>query len=229
MQLSSWMSCSKKQGDEIGMEIEKIQMPKERAKAEWKKYNELIKKRHDKYLEDMKKCMYQLSQGNALIDINKVMEKAGVTKNYEPKLAIARADWKEAHFHKKDSGRGFFAGSDRSWFKKSDDDIDLPPETFCQWIRIKDDIQMKDGTTRKADSRWDIQTPQIKTKVPIIPARLIPEGQLSEYYILWEVKEWENLPEQKDPILLKRITENLFVILGAWEVTALEQSIISGR
>jgi len=175
--------------------------------------------------------MYQLSQGKALIDINKVMEKAGVTKNYEPKLAIGKADWKEAHFHKKDSGRGFFSGSSKNWFTKSDGDIDLPPETFVQWLRGKQEINLKDGTVGKIDNaaEWAIPKAQIKTKVPIIPAQLMPEGKLSEYYILWEVDNWEELPKQDDPLLLKRITENLFVILGAWDVTALEQSIISGR
>ena len=165
------------------MEIEKIQMPKERAKAEWKAYNTIIKKKHDKYLVDMKKCMYQLSQGKALIDINKVMEKAGVTKNYEPKLAIARADWGQVYFHKKDSGRGFFSEASKNWYVKSAGDVDLPPQTFVEWIRVKDDVTMKDGTTRKADSRWYIQTPQIKTKVPIIPTQLMPEGELNGYYI----------------------------------------------
>lgn len=211
------------------MEIEKIQMPQEKAKAEWKIYNDLIKKRHDKYLEDMKKCMYQLSQGRALIDIYKVMEKAGVNKTYQPRLAIARADWKEVFFTKKDSGRGFFAGDSKDWYDKSKGEIDMPPETFCQWLRIKDDITMSDKSIRKAERRWDIETPKIKTKVPIIPAQLMPEGELSEYYILWEPKTWEELPEQKDPLLLKRITENLFVILSAWDVTELEQSIISSR
>lgn len=211
------------------MDIEKIQMPKEKAKIEWKAYNTLLKKKHEKYLEDMKKCMYQLSQGKALIDINKVMEKAGVTKNYQPKMAIARADWTEVIFHKKDSGRGFFSEGNNNWYIKSNGDIDMPPETFIHWLREKDDITMADKSIRKADSRWKIQTPEIKTKVPIIPIHLMPEGKLSEYYILWEVEKWEDLPKQDDPLLLKRITENLFVILGAWDVTELEQSIISGR
>lgn len=213
------------------MEIEKIQMPKEKAKEEWKAYNKLIKKRHENYLEEMKKCMYQLAQGKALIDINKVMEKAGVNKTYEPKLAIARADWKECHFHKKDSGRGFFSGWSRDWYLKSDGDVDMPPETFVQWLRGKKDLELTDGTKHKVDnnSQWAIPNAQIKTKVPIIPATLMPEGDLSNYYILWEVDKWEELPKQDDPLLLKRITENLFVILSAWDVTELEQSIISGR
>ena len=213
------------------MDIDKIQMPKEKAKEEWKAYNQIIKKKHNKYLEDMKKCMYQLSQGRALIDINKEMEKAGLTKNYEPKLAIGRADWKETFFHKKDSGRGFFAGASRDWYVKSDGDVDLPPETFAQWLRGQKQVDLKDGRVGKVDnpSEWAIPKAQIKTKVPIIPAQLMPEGKLSEYYILWEVEKWEELPKQDDPLLLKRITENLFVILSAWDVTELEQSIISGR
>ena len=121
------------------MEIEKIQMPKERAKVEWKIYNDLIKKRHDKYLEDMKTSMYHLSKGRELIDIYKVMEKAGVNKNYQPKLAIARADWTVAFFVKKDSGRGFFANKDNSWSTKSDGNIDLQPETFMGWPRKNSD------------------------------------------------------------------------------------------
>ncbi len=211
------------------MEIEKIQMPKDKAKAEWKKYNELIKKRHEKYLEEMKKCMYQLSQGKALIDLYKVMEKAGVTKDYQPKLAIARADWKEVYFVKTDSGRGVFtAERDRGWAIKSDGDVDLQPHTFMEWPREKESIKTDTGT-KQADVSWSIASKNIKTRVPIIPAQLIPEGNLSGYYILWEVKNWEDLPETKDPLLLKRITENLFVILGAWDLTDLEQSIISGR
>lgn len=211
------------------MELQKIQMPVEKAKVEWKIYNDLIKKRHDKYLEDMKNCMYQLSQGKELIDINKVMEKAGLNKSYQPKLAISRADWNEVIFNKKDSGRGFFSLNQSTWYSKSNGDIDLPPETFTEWPRTKDDITMADKTTRKAENKWQIQTPNIKTKVPIIPGSLVPEGSLTGFYILWEVEKWEDLPKQDDPILLKRITENLFVILSAWDVTDLEQSIISGR
>ena len=203
------------------MEIEKIQMPKDRAKAEWKIYNILIKKRHDKYLEEMKNCMYQLSQGKSLIDIYKVMEKAGVNKNYQPRMAISRADWKEVYFTKTDEGRGCFTNKGSDWASKSEGDIDLQPRTFMQWVRSKDN----DGK----DISWNIANQKCKTKVPIIPAHLMPEGNLTVYYILWEVQRWEDLPEQKDPLLLKRITENLFVILSAWEVTALEQSVISGR
>lgn len=212
------------------MELKKIQMPKEIAKEEWKRYNDLLKKRKDKYLEDMKKAMYQLKEGHELIDLYVVMEKTGLNKEQQPKLAIARADWTSVFFVKKDSGMGFFTGKDnRSWHQDSEGDISLPPNTFMQWARLTDDITMSDKSVRKAERRWDIANERLKTKVPIIPSSLDPEENLEGYYILWEVKEWQNVPPPKDdPILLKRITQNLFVILGAWEVTDLEQSVISG-
>lgn len=214
------------------MELEKIQMPKEKAKEEWRKYTELIKKRKEKYLEDMKKCMFELAKGKELIDIYKVMETAGINKNYQPKLAISRADWKEVQFCKKDDGRGFFSNPNRSgygdWSIRSEGDIDLQPHTFVTWQRVKESRTDTKGNNINVDG-WGIANDKCKTKVPIIPVQLMPEGNLRNYYILWEVKEWEDLPETKDPLLLKRITENLFVILGAWDLTPLEQSIISGR
>lgn len=197
-------------------------MPKEKAKEEWKLYNNLIKKRHDAYLKDMKNCMYQLSQGKALIDIYKVMEKIGVNKTYQPKLAIARADWRKVYFNKRDQGRGFFSDAQNLHPSLSNGDIDLIPETFMHWKRNLD------TQGRPNNAEWGISNRTIFTKIPLIPAQLIPDGALSNYYILWEVDLWADLPKTDDPLLLKRITENLFVILAAWDVTNLEQSIISG-
>ena len=210
------------------MELEKITMPKEVAKEEWKKYNDLLKKRKDQFLKDMKKSMYELSKGNELIDIHKIMGKIGVNKDIQPKMAIARADWKSVHFTKRDSGRGFFSEQDSDdWGRSSNGDISLPPETFMQWPRLKKELKTTERTYQIDD--WNIANQKMRSKVPIIPSNLMPEGDLKGYYILWEVDAWENLPPKKDdPILLKRITENLFVILGAWDVTELEQSIING-
>lgn len=194
-----------------------IKMPKDQAKEEWQKYVDLLKERKEKYLETMKKAHYEMKQGNELLDIYKVMKITGLSDKNEPKLAIARADIKEVIFCKKDSGTGSFEmeeGWNRSGWKT---DINLPQKTF--------DVHWE----RQGESQWQIKKSKIKTAVPIIPAELVPKGDLKNYYILWEPLEWEELPETKDPILLKRISENLFVILGSWDLTPLEQSIIRGN
>lgn len=201
------------------LEKAKITMPKEKAKEEWKKYVELLKKRKEKYLEIMKKAHYEMKKGNELIDIYKVMKESGLNDKDEPKLAISRADRKEVIFCRKDSGTGSFEmeeGWNRAAWKT---DINLPQKTFnIHWER-------EEGKTQE----WSINKQKIKTKVPILPAELIPEGDLKNYYILWEPLEWEELPETKDQILLRRISENLFAILGCWDLTELEQSIIRGN
>ncbi len=201
--------------------VEKIIVPKEQAKIEWRKYCELLKKRQDRHLKIMKESMYFAKQGKALLNVYEVMKKAGLNKNNEPRLAIARADINEVLFRKKDTGTGIFEmeqGYSRSGWST---DVDLPQETFkVHWKRQTNE----DGI----ESRWQIENEKIKTKVPLIPADLMPEGDLKNYYILWEVKSWEMLPEVKDPFLLKRISQNMFVILGAWDITELERAIVGG-
>jgi len=199
-------------------EIPKITMPKEQAKEEWKKYCNVLKKRKEKFLKIMKDAHYQMKEGRELIDIYKIMKETGLNENNEPKLAISRADLKTVYFEKRDTGTGMF-GTDTSYgnVEWNKDRIELPQKTFdVHWAR-------------EGEDRWNIANKIVKTKVPIVPVEILPEGDLSNYYILWETDEWEEIPETKDPILLKRISENLFAILGVWDLTELEQSIIRGN
>ncbi|KKN17019.1 hypothetical protein LCGC14_0970270 [marine sediment metagenome] len=199
----------------------KIKMPKEKAKEEWRKYVELLKRRKEKYFETMKKAHYELKQGRELIDVYKIMKEAGLNDLNEPKLAIARADISELVFKRRDEGTGNFE-MEQGWNRKDwKTDIELPQNTFS--------IHWKRETNKGVESQWRLDKEKITTKVPIIPVELVPEGDLKNYYILWEPSEWQELPETKDPVLLKRISQNLFVILGSWDLTELEQSIILGR
>lgn len=200
--------------------VQKIIIPEEQAKQEWKKYCELLKTRKDKHLKIMKESMYWAKKGKALIDVYETIQKAGLNKSNEPRFAIARADINQVRFEKRDTGSGNYL-MEEGWNRGGwNTDVNLPQKLFkIQWER-----NLKpDGTPD-----WGIKDKVLRAKVPIIPAELMPEGDLKNYYILWEVKEWEKLPEVKDPFLLKRISENMFVILGAWDITELERAIIGG-
>jgi hypothetical protein len=69
----------------------------------------------------------------------------------------------------------------------------------------------------------------VETNVPVVPARLLkPLGEnLERFYILWEVKHWKAAPE-RDPTLLKRITDNMFAVFAVWNIIDLERSIVKG-
>lgn len=199
--------------------IKKITMPKEQAKEEWKKYCKLLEDRKEKFLKVMKDSMYHVKEGRDLIDVYQAMAQAGLSEKGEPRLAICRADQRECVFEKKDTGTGSF-GFKISYnsLDYNKDRVELPQNTFKghHWAR-------------EDKSQWNIAKKLLKTKVPLIRVELVPDGSLENYYILWEVKEWEELPEaKKDPFLLKRISENLFAVLGAWEVTELEQAVMRG-
>lgn len=209
---------------EILKDLPKITLPKDQAKEEWEKYLKVLKTREEKFLKIMKDAHYQMSKGKELIDIYKIMNEVGLNENNQPRLAIARADLKEVHFEKRDEGAGRFGTSEQynSVQASAKDMIELPQKTFdIHWERRNKEQNLS--------VNWNIKNKIIKTKVPIVPLELLPKGSLSNYYILWEAKVWEDLPETKDPILLKRISENLFAILGCWDLTDLEQSILRGR
>ena len=198
------------------IKVPKISMPEDQAKEEWKKYNLLLKTRKEKYLTTMKDAMYHMKKGKELIDVYLITKKFGLNKKGLPRVAISRADIPELFFRKRDTGSGRFE-MESGWNRKGwQSDIELPQETYdIHWAR--------DG-----NSQWQISKEVVKTKVPRVPIEIMPDGNLKNYYILWEVKEWEDVPDAKDPLLLKRISQNLFVILGTWDVTPLEQSIMRG-
>ena len=200
-------------------EIVKHKMPKEQAKEEWKKYCEVLRKRKDKFLKVMKDAMYQMKEGRELIDVYELMKKFGLSEKNKPVFAIARADITEVYFEKLDEGSGSFQ-MEQGWNRTGwNTDVNLPQKIFdVHWDRVDE----------KSDMAWNIKDKKMQTKVPIIPVELIPDGDLKNYYILWEVVDWEDLPPPKDPILLKRISENLFAVLGCWDVTELERSVMRG-
>lgn len=198
--------------------VEKIMIPEEQAKEEWKKYCELLKERKEKFLKVMKDSFYHAKEGRALINIYDVMRKAGLNEKNEPKLAIARADLNKVIFRKRDTGSGIFEMGE-GWNRSFRFDVELTQGIFdIQWPR-KDE---------KSNASWNIKDERITAAVPNVPAQLMPKGSLENYYILWEVDEWKKMPKPKDPFLLKRISQNMFVILGAWDLTELEVAIMEG-
>lgn len=59
-------------------------------------------------------------------------------------------------------------------------------------------------------------------QVPLIPPAIRPGNtQLRHYWILWEA-DWKEAP--RDPMLLKRLSGDLYVVLATWDLTDLERA-----
>lgn len=203
------------------MDVKKITISKEEAKQEYEKYLEIVKVHKERIYEDLKKAYHALSQGNQVIDIFTAFKKTGVNEQGEPKLAISLAGEREVFFHKQDGGAGRFSDRESRW-NGTIADVALPDGTFKRW-----------ETEKATYGGLRIKRQSIVTKVPPVPAEFVPErGNLNNYYVLWEVDEWvesEAVAAAKDPILLRRINANTFIVFAAWDLTPVEQSIMRGR
>ncbi|MCK5019117.1 MAG: hypothetical protein KAS32_18800 [Candidatus Peribacteraceae bacterium] len=205
------------------MDVATISMPKKEAEKAYKEYLAIVKTRKEEYVEDLKKVYHALKEGKKVIDIYDAFKKTGVNEEGDPKLAIAMADKKEVWFFKEDGGAGIF--SKDKWRDEYVVDVRLPGDTFPRWKMIKSPHAYMKGERV-------IKRQKITTKIPIVPAHLMPKGNLGNYYILWEVDEWkeEDVPvAAKDPFLLKRINANTFIVFAAWDLTEVEQIVMKGQ
>lgn len=198
------------------MDIETFGASKEEANRLWKDYVEACKNNpKDKFLQDMKKVYNQLRQGRKVVDINTVFQRSGLTFNGEPRLAIALATEKKVIcIYQQDGTVKFLNTHAQSWdtsVHKKDVVIkgifpEIPKEKVPQFRREL----------------------TLETVVPKIPASIRPGGNLENYYVLWEVDEWKMIPP-RDPYLLRRINNNVFVVVAGWDLSELERAVMKGR
>lgn len=93
-----------------------------------------------------------------------------------------------------------------------------------------DQIHFDDSEHR--NSRNVIKWPDFKSCkshraiVPLIPVHLRPADHLERYHILWEA-DWVRVPV--DPMLLRKIGADAWLVVAAWDLTAVEQAVLAGR
>jgi len=209
------------------MDAKNIEMTEEEAKKAYDEYSHLVKDREEEHLEILKKCTYHLSQGRKLLNVYDVIKDGGVFENGEPKLAIGRADWGKVVFTKHKGKSGIFADHkvSQNWGGRKEH-INLPNDYFENGWEI---AEHRDGKVYS----WSSPIREcINSPIPIIPAVLTPKGKLNNYYILFEVDEWIEGSGRRmvdvDPLLLRRLSDNMFVVLAVWDVSPLEQAILEG-
>lgn len=200
-----------------------------KAREKHKEYLELMKTNPSDQARIMKRAYYALSQGNQVIDLYEAFQFAGKHEDDKPKLGIARAHLKKVVFAKRRNGAGaFFTRGAWEWFGDSwgangNAQVALPPGTWTPW----------EDKHWKTKNRWGTMSSfnAVETLVPTVPAKHHPAAKLERYFILWEVEAggWSHLPiPPGDPMLLQRISPNLFVVHATWDLTRLEKAVLKG-
>ena len=188
--------------------VEEITVTKSEARAKYREYRAAAERQPLPYLKELKDAYNQLRRGHGVIDVFKAFRNCGTTEDgLGPKLAIYPATETKCWFQRERLGGGKFCWSRASRNHKNI--IELAAGTFPEWT---------------STDYWTM----VSCPVPIVPPHLLPRAELSNFHILWEVEKW-NLEAPRDPLLLRRISTNLFAIVARWDLTELERAVIAGR
>jgi hypothetical protein len=146
-----------------------------------------------------------MKAGTRLIHLPNVIREGGWTKEWLPKLAVARASDKQVTFVCGDSP--YFQGD--------------------PWMQIKPTPNIFPAEVRNTEWRKNHSYPNRATAlVPAVPPNLRPDD-LAKYHILWEA-EWK-FQAPGDPILLSQVNDDMYAIVAQWDLTPLEQRILESR
>lgn len=180
------------------MDVPTIVIPKEIALEKLQEYSHIQTDKRLKEDTELRR-LYKWATEYPLIDVAQALKETGLRENFHPKLALAKADWAVCHYSYYDNA---YSSSGRYYTKKYA--IKLPQGTYHRhgnWLNLNVDV-------------------------PHIPPHLRPDDSLEKYHILFEVKEWNVYPT--DPFLLKQISGWMFAVIGEWDLTELEQKLLSG-
>lgn len=167
----------------------------------------------------------EMAKGQRILNIQSVLQAAGLNKQQLPVLAIGRADWKEAVLttRQRYSVQHYFLFSRDRWGGSTDGrgnyrygDIEVPLRTFT--------ANLQNQEWRKSNN---LPTLPATALLPSIPPHLRPKGDLAEYYILWEA-EWK-ATAPVDPLLLKHVAGFIYTVVAQWDLTPIERSVLEGR
>lgn len=191
--------------------------PVAEAKVALREYQDALKQRHDDELAEVMLGLRQLVKGNALVRLSDSLKAAGVDEEGMPRLAICRADEKWCRVEMRRDGGATFRG-----YKTEGWNGDQDHRSLLRRVRVA-----QDTFSRHDKDLWNHPSRNRRAVVPIVPPAYRPKFALSNYHILWEA-EWQAFPPV-DPMLLKRISGDLFAVVAQWDLTDLERAVLGGR
>lgn len=191
------------------------------ARQKYREYRDAVASPEGTSLDvEMMHAYHQLGMGRKVISLNKAMEFAGCTAKGQPTLAVANATARTVWFVR-----------DAGWIHDDRGDWKHPASSFVSdrsqnpaWRKPDARRRSKTGTFRFHRSLFPNATSrEITAKVPAVPPSKRPKAELSNYVVLWEAN-WEEAPQ--DPYLLRRVTDDLFVVLAEWSLTNVERLVM---
>ncbi len=197
------------------MNLSTIELPKDEAERHWREYADAVRATRSDEDAALAEGYKALSEGRALISLQRAITEGGCLPNNLPRLAVGpvRSEW--CYVERRQNGSVTFRPTDRGWARSTR----LPPDTLprCEYSDLP-------GSSWERGS-W-------RAMVPIVPPEHRPKGapRMTRYHVLWEVDEWQVAPRPPgDPALLKHLRGDLWMLLATWDLTDLERAVLSQR
>jgi hypothetical protein len=200
------------------MNVMTITMAPQKAREKLQAYKAALARYANEEYEAAAQGYEALAAGHALLDLDEIFRAAPQDALGRPRLAIARADRPRVRFGLQDGQHtvGIF-----------DSATNRMPRTYVGSLVVR--VPYVDDPVKKADI-WKTVGHAL---VPLTPPDVYAGRALGERYVLWEVEQWAERPvtskPDRDPYLLKHLAGSLYVVEGAWDLTALERAITNGR
>lgn len=196
------------------MDLATIEMPRAEARKLFLDYRRAVRERQNDEDAAIMRGYRALSQGMQVINIRDAFEAAGFDEKGLPRIALARADEKFLDCTKNWDARFAFHFPHSGWGHR------------CQFAAGRcRSFGGIPGSPRAEKWLWL----HARAMVPNVPPALRPKAALSNYHLLFEA-EWREIPRPPgDPALLKHIGGDLYAVLAVWDLTPLEQAVLSGR
>lgn len=154
---------------------------------------------YDKRDWQIERIYRAISKGKTVISLNAAIPSGGIDALGRPHLAIMRADQEECECIAWLSEKVVFRNVGLS--KSADWYFEIP------WA-----------------NRIKCTSAIVRARLPRIPPQHRPaSADLHKYHILWEA-DWHDLP--RDPMLLRRIGKDAWVVVAAWDLTDVELSVL---
>jgi hypothetical protein len=222
----------------MGMNLDTVEIPRREARESYLDYRRAAKDARDpvikRELEEMARAFRIAAQEDRpLIALTPTIRRGGTlvrtrvvgeskTHYSLPRLAVCNADARFA----------FTMGVERDGSIEFIDSLGRTERYLSGRIRLDAGLDLPDGF-RAGDRIGQWTRSAWSAMVPIVPPKHRPAGaNLRNLLVLWEADDWTwaTVPSPPgDPALLQHVGGDIYAVLAAWDLTPLEQLVLSGR
>jgi hypothetical protein len=202
-----------------------ITMDREEARAKLDEYRAGLALRDDAEYERLVEAYSALAKGSKLLVLSNVIANAPRDDRGRPRLAIARADKRQVKY-RRDRNRPFETFSTRENWRQRALDLDLN-------VPVVAGLTPDFPRPANPEMPWQDSVREGFALVPLVPPGIRGRRALNTHFILWEVEAWAGqairAQPDLDPYLLKRVGDDLFAVVGEWDLTEVERAILADR